>query len=313
MDVATYAVEAAVEENHWWFAGRRRLFSDIIRGFDLPRGANILDVGTGTGSNLRLLRNLGFTQITGIDQSLEAIRFCADKGLGTVRLGDVCALPFPDKSFDLVLATDVIEHVEDDLSALRELHRILKPGQCLLLTVPAFPLLWGLQDEVSHHKRRYRLNQLLEKLDSIDLSSQRHFYFNYLLFLPILVCRQLMRILKIHVASEGQINTNWINRVLTLLFRFDVQTAPRLRPPIGVSALVIATRSGSQQPPSRHRIRVPIAESGHLVSDVHEPRLRGLLLIYRTCAPTRLKPRLLSICAALYGVITPSWAPASNR
>jgi len=243
MDVAAYAVEAAVEENHWWFAGRRRLFSDIIRGFDLPRGANILDVGTGTGSNLRLLRNLGFTQITGIDQSLEAIRFCADKGLGTVRLGDVCALPFPDKSFDLVLATDVIEHVEDDLSALRELHRILKPGQCLLLTVPAFPLLWGLQDEVSHHKRRYRLNQLLEKLDSIDLSSQRHFYFNYLLFLPILVCRQLMRILKIHVASEGQINTNWVNRVLTLLFRFDVQTAPRLRPPIGVSALVIATRS----------------------------------------------------------------------
>jgi len=242
MDAATYAAEATIEMDHWWFVGRRLLFSDIIKGLHLRPDAQILDVGTSTGTNLRLLRNLGFTRVTGVDQSPIAIRFCADKGFGQVKLGDVCALPFPDQSLDLILATDIIEHVEDDLAALRELRRVLKPGQPLLLTVPAFPILWGLQDQVSHHKRRYRLVQLLEKLDHAKLSPQQRFYFNYLLFFPILVARQLMRILRVPVESEGQINTRWLNRALTRLFQFDVETAPRVRPLIGVSALVVARR-----------------------------------------------------------------------
>ncbi len=148
MEVATYAAEATIEANHWWFVGRRLLFSRIVQGFDLPDSAKILDVGTGTGANLRMLRDLGFDQVTGVDQSPEAIRFCAEKGLGKVQPGNACALPFPDRQFDLVLATDVIEHVDDDLAALREIRRVAKPGGHLLLTVPTFPILWGLQDDV---------------------------------------------------------------------------------------------------------------------------------------------------------------------
>ena len=91
MDIATDAAEAAIEADHWWFVGRRLLFSDLIKGLGLPRDAEILDVGTSTGTNLRLLRNLGFARITGVDQSPDAIRFCAEKGLGAVRLGDVLA------------------------------------------------------------------------------------------------------------------------------------------------------------------------------------------------------------------------------
>ena len=243
MDIATYAAEAAIEADHWWFVGRRLLFSDLIKGLGLPRDAEILDVGTSTGTNLRLLRNLGFARITGVDQSPDAIRFCAEKGLGAVRLGDVRSLQLPDRRFDLVLATDVIEHVDDEMAAIRELRRVLRPGGYLLLTVPAFRLLWGLQDEVSHHKRRYRLHQLLKALDDANLSVRQHFYFNYLLFLPILAARRLMSIFKIRVASEGEVNAGWLNRALTVVFRFDVKTAPQLRPPIGVSALVLATRT----------------------------------------------------------------------
>jgi SAM-dependent methyltransferase len=243
MDSAAYATEAAIEADHWWFVGRRLLFSDLIKGLDLPLDAETLDVGTSTGTNLRLLRDLGFARITGVDQSPDAIRFCAEKGLGAVQLGDIAALQLPDRRFDLVLATDVIEHVHDDLAALQELRRVLKPGGYLLLTVPAFHLLWGLQDDVSHHKRRYRLHNLLKMLAVADLFPRRYFYFNYLLFLPILAARRLMRGLRIRAASEGEINTGWLNHVLTTVFRLDVKTAPRLRPPFGVSALVIATRT----------------------------------------------------------------------
>lgn len=242
MDIGIYATEAAIERDHWWFAGRRFLLSRIIGEFSLPPGSAILDVGTGTGSNLRMLRDLGFDRVRGLDRSSEAVRFCAEKGLGAVELGDVRALPFPDRQFDLVLATDIIEHVDDDLLALRELRRVLKPNGRLLLTVPAFRLLWGLQDEVGHHQRRYRLSELLELIGAASLLPERHFYFNYLLFLPILLLRRLMRVLPARVASEGEINAPWLNRMMGGLFRFDVQTAPRLRPPFGVSALVVATR-----------------------------------------------------------------------
>ena len=243
MDVAAYTSEAAIEADHWWFVGRRQLFSSIISKFDLSLDANILDVGTSTGANLQLLRDLGFTRITGLDQSPVAIQFCAGRGFDQVKLGDVCALPFPDASLDMVLATDIIEHVDDDLRGLQELRRVLKPGRPLLLTVPTFPILWGLQDEVSHHKRRYRLGPLLKRLDEAHLSLQQYFYFNYLLFLPILVSRRLMRVFNIRVSTENEINTEWLNRALTLLFRFDVMTAPWVQPPFGVSALVVATRS----------------------------------------------------------------------
>jgi hypothetical protein len=70
-----------------------------------------------------------------------------------------------------------------------------------------------------------------------------YFCFNYLLFLPILATRYLICILNIKVATEGELNTEWLNRMLIPLFRLDVRTAARLRPPFGVSALVVATRN----------------------------------------------------------------------
>lgn len=242
MELCNYAAEAAAEADHWWFVGRRLLFSHIIKRCGLPAVAEILDVGTGTGANLRMLSNLGFTCVTGLDQSPEAIRYCAQKGLGKVEMADICALPFPDCSFDLILATDIIEHVDNDCLALCEIRRVLKPNGYLLLTVPAFQLLWGLQDEVSHHKRRYRLRTLLSRIHDAGLIPKHYFYFNYLLFVPILLARRVMRLFGIELASEHEINTRWLNDVLAFLFRLDVAIAPVLRPPFGVSALVIATR-----------------------------------------------------------------------
>lgn len=242
MDIAVYAAEARVEEQHWWFVGRRLIFSDIIAEFGLPCSAAILDVGTGTGTNLRMLRDLGFDHVIGLDPSPEAIRFCAEKGFGGVQPGDVCALPFADGQFDLVLATDVIEHVDDDLAALRGIRRALVPGGRLLLTVPAFSLLWGQQDEAGHHKRRYRLPELLDRVCAAGLLPVQDFYFNYLLFLPILGARRIMRMIKLPLTSETELNTEWLNRLMTSFFKFDVRTARRLRPPFGVSALVVAKR-----------------------------------------------------------------------
>lgn len=242
MEDAVYAVEAEVEATHWWFTERRRLFGRLIKRMALPANARILDVGTSTGTNLRMLRDLGFTRYEGLDSSEQAVRWCAKKGFGKVTMGNVCELPFPDQSFDLILATDVIEHVDDDMTALCEIRRVLKPGGCVLVTVPAFMALWGLQDDVSLHKRRYRAGELLARIDAANLHAGQRFYFNYLLFLPILCVRTLIRWVGIKMQSENQLNSGVLNRILQWVFRVDVSTAPYLHLPFGVSYLVLAYR-----------------------------------------------------------------------
>ncbi|MDH5307584.1 MAG: class I SAM-dependent methyltransferase [Myxococcales bacterium] len=242
MEHATQAVEARIERDHWWFRGRRRLVRALIRALETPPSAQVLDVGCGTGANLRLLAEIGFRDVMGMDCSQEAIEWCAQKGLPDVARGDLRDLPFPEAHFDLVLATDVLEHIEEEATAISELHRVLRPGGTLLVTVPAFESLWGLQDEVSHHVRRYRRDEIVAKLRAGGFRVTRSFYFNFLLFAPIWMARQLMRWLGVKLASENEVNTRWLNALLSAIFACDVWIAPRLRPAFGVSIFVVARR-----------------------------------------------------------------------
>jgi SAM-dependent methyltransferase len=242
MDISTYAVEAEVEASHWWFVARRRLLANLIARQQIPTDARVLDIGTSTGTNLRLLKDLGFSNRRGLDLSDDAIRWCAEKGLGRVEKGDVCMLPFGDGEFQLVLATDIIEHVDDDLQAVKEIRRVLVPGGTAIISVPAFQSLWGLQDDVSHHKRRYLKQKFLDLIGRGGLACREGFYFNYLLFVPIWAARQLIRLLKMKLESENQLNAPMLNRILTWIFMLDVNTARIVRPPFGVSIMVVAVR-----------------------------------------------------------------------
>jgi SAM-dependent methyltransferase len=248
MEASVYEAEAHNEETHWWFVGRRKLFSELIAELGTEHDAPILDAGTSCGTNLRMLRDGGFTNVLGLDLSEHAARFCGDKGFGEVRIGSIEQMPFSDASFDLVLATDVIEHVDDDLCALREIHRVLRPGGHTVITVPAFQSLWGFQDEVSHHKRRYGRLQLETLARQAGLLLEKRFYFNYLLFAPIWLARRAMRLWRPNIRSEGDINTPFVNKFLGGVFAVDVATAGLIRPPFGVSLLLVAAKPTPSSP-----------------------------------------------------------------
>lgn len=235
-------VEAAVEAGHWWFVGRRRLFAAVIAGLDLDTAAPVLDIGCGTGAQLRMLRDLGFTDVTGVDFSDAAIDHCRAKGWGPVQKADATGLPFTADAFDLVLATDVIEHLDDDAAALAEVCRVLRPGAHVLVTVPAFASLWGPHDDSVGHKRRYRGSDLLRRVAAAGLEPQRWFHFNFLLFAPIWAARRLLAVLRPSLVSDNEINGRWLNAGLKALFAVDVALAPRLRPPFGVSFLLLARK-----------------------------------------------------------------------
>src|ERR1700753_3257380 len=127
-------------------------------------------------------------------------------------------MPFKDESFDLVLATDVIEHLEDDRAGLREISRVLTPSGKVLITVPAFPSLWGLQGRVSQHKRRYRTASLLAAISDSGLKPINYYHFNYLLFVPIWLARRAIDLFKPAVQHEGEVNNRAINRILSWVF-----------------------------------------------------------------------------------------------
>ena len=242
MEATVYAQEAVVEATHWWFVGRRELFAAEIARAGILNDARVLDIGTSTGTNLRMLRELGYRHVMGLDSSQDAIRFCEEKGLGPVQRGDVCAMPFEDESFDLVLATDIVEHVDDDIRAVQEIARVLAPGGTVLITVPAFESLWGLQDKVAQHKRRYTQKVLAKTIAGATLQMTRCYYFNYLLFAPIWLARRLISLLNIRLESEAQVNTGVLNRILSLVFKLDIRTASKIHPPFGVSILAIAKK-----------------------------------------------------------------------
>jgi len=242
MEQGTYEVEARVEAEHWWFRGRRILFARELRALNFPSTARTLDIGVGTGSNLRMLREEGYRNVAGIDLNEMAVRFCTAKGFTSVALGDATRLPFGEGQFDIVFATDTIEHIDDDRKALFEIYRVLAPGGYAIIAVPAFPSLWGLQDDVAHHKRRYRIADLTEKIRASDLEIRKGFHFNYILFPSIWLARRIIDFLGLKRGSEAEFNSPLINRLLFLIFKFDIRTAAFLRPPFGVSIAVIARK-----------------------------------------------------------------------
>jgi SAM-dependent methyltransferase len=235
-----YAVEATVAASHWWFAGRRRLFSRLIGMLRPTPSWRVLEVGAGTGANLSILAALGARQVVACDMSTDALDCLRNRA--TLARADATSLPFTSNSINLLLAADVIEHLDDDRAALREFVRVLQPGGHVILTVPAFPSLWGPQDVVAQHRRRYRRQQLLALVREAQLSVTTCFYFNYVLFAPIWAARKMLLAFRVKLASENQINTSLLNRIMTGVFCLDVDTAPLLKPPFGVSLCVVAVK-----------------------------------------------------------------------
>lgn len=237
----TYPIMFRVEQEHWWYTGRRKILTGFVEEICrqvTDRRPRILDVGCGTGANLLMLSEYGDAE--GVDISEDALAFCRERGLDKVSLGAGEKLPYEDSTFDLVTALDVVEHMDDDLAGLREMRRVLRPGGRVLLFVPTFMFLWGLQDDVSNHRRRYRLPELRRVLEQAGFEIERTTYANITFFLPILVMRQLMRLTGLKADSENNINVTALNGVLGSVFGAESWLLKFMNLPFGVSGLCVA-------------------------------------------------------------------------
>lgn len=177
-DPSFFADLCAVEDRHFWFRGRNRMISRVLAQLasGLGRGYRVLEVGCGDGNVLRHLPDAcpgGL--LIGMDYFAEGLRIARGRASCALVQGDLATPPFA-AGFHIAGVFDVLEHLPDDVAAMRHLWRLLEPGGRLVVTVPAHPSLWSDFDVASGHCRRYRHDELQDKLEEAGFRVERLTY-----------------------------------------------------------------------------------------------------------------------------------------
>ncbi len=242
MERSFYKNYFKVEKEHWLMIVRRMIARDTLQAFvrKNPAETMVLDFGCGSGLFVTELAEHGY-HTHGLDISEEAVKFGILQGRENLGVIDAHKINFPDNTFDAVFGMAVLEHLEDESWALQEIERILKPGGVVIIMVPAYMFLWGVQDEVAHHYRRYTKRSLLKKIrESTSLKEVKSSYFNTFLFLPIAVLRVLSRVFGIQGReSDFDINSPFLNKFFFSIFNAERRILTHTSFPYGISVLAV--------------------------------------------------------------------------
>jgi 2-polyprenyl-3-methyl-5-hydroxy-6-metoxy-1,4-benzoquinol methylase len=215
-----FDLHATIEDQHWWFVGRRQIINKLVNEIVAPAGV-IVDIGCGTGGNLGSLADK--YECIGIDASPEAIelarkRFPETKficGMTPDDLGEI------NNRADLFLLLDVLEHIENDREFFQKIFGSLRPGAHILITVPADMSLWSPHDVNYGHFRRYDAEQLKRVWSGLPASLRLLSYFNTALYPVIRVVRAFNQIRNREWGDAGtdlSLPPKFINSALTSIF-----------------------------------------------------------------------------------------------
>ena len=239
MDRIVYDRMAAHDSTHWWYRARRDILSDYLERYGhVPKGARILEIGCGTGHNLPMLARFGEVDAIEIDP---AARTIASERLGKP-VGDA---PLPDlpgvakASYDLVAVLDVVEHIEDDVAALKGMASLLKPGGKILIAVPAHQWMWSAHDTVNHHHRRYSKATLKAAIETAGLKPEKLGYFNSLLF-PLAAAARIAGRMTGRDDSDDSPPPKPVNALFETIFRLERHLVGRVPMTPGVSIVTLA-------------------------------------------------------------------------
>ncbi len=236
-----------VEKLHWWWEGRRRLIKTLIRPISPKR---ILDIGCGTGETIAFLqREYSKAKVFGVDSSDKAVRYSRSRKLRNISKADANKLPFKNNYFDVVLFLDVLEHIKDDLKAVREAKRVLKNNGIIIVTSPALSFIWSKHDVNQGHFRRYSKETICELASDADLKIKFVSYFNFFLSPPIILLRMLSNIgpLKFLANYDRGINydiafNNLVNTILKKIFLSEASLLEHIRFPFGISISAVLVK-----------------------------------------------------------------------
>lgn len=230
-------------DDGWWYEARRAFLADVLADVDVSEGI-ALDVGCGAGGSLAVLSALGAKLTVGTDLVPEALAHAVGKVPGAELLASRAEdVPLRSGTAGLLVSLDVLEHLDDDVAALREYHRLLRPGGLLIVTGPAYPGLWAEHDEWAGHRRRYTRQGMVSAVKTAGFEVERETnYFSFLVPPAILMRRTPLR--RLFSGSDDDASASpLVSRVLGTAARLE-RAVLRRRPElsVGLSLLVVARR-----------------------------------------------------------------------
>jgi 2-polyprenyl-3-methyl-5-hydroxy-6-metoxy-1,4-benzoquinol methylase len=240
MQTEEYERMYRLEDSYWWFIGRHSLVTGFLQlAYPDRRDLTILDIGCGTGAMSAKLAEHG--NVVSADFSQLALTFSRKRNLNRLCASDAIHLPFRSESFDVVVAMDILEHVEDDHAAIMEIQRVLKSGGRVISTVPAYRSLWSAHDVALMHHRRYTAAELRRLFESAALKIEKLTYAMTLLFPIVWLVRRLTR--KSAPKSSLMPVPGIANRILVGILNAENALLKRARMPFGVSVFCMARKS----------------------------------------------------------------------
>ncbi len=244
MHVDEYKRMYNIEDTYWWYRGLHEfIISTLLNFFPDIKNKLLLDVGCGTGGLLENLRDF-CPKSFGTEISPEGLKFCGVRNLSGLFRGSATTLALKDNIGDGVICLDVIQHkrIQSDMEALREFHRILKPGGILILNLPAFSLLKGAHDLVVQTRERYTMNLMKHRLDYIGFKILKMTYRNAILFPLIMIKRLLDSLSNAPPRSDLKPLPPWLNRILFKLVCMENLALAHINVPFGSSLFCIAQK-----------------------------------------------------------------------
>lgn len=245
METELYEQIALIEDTHWWYVGRRKIIFDwvlkLLKNYNDP---TIVDIGCGTGRNIAELFNNDCRNVWGVDVSIVALNHCKARNLTNLICASAACLPFGPGQFDIIMLLDMIEHIENDQQTLNEVFNALSPNGRIVIFTPAFQFLWGLQDRVAHHYRRYSKAELRQKVERSGFVIEKLSFANTFLFPVVFLGRLWIKIrnYRVKVTSENELHPPFINGFLGKIFSAEHRFLRFMNFPFGVSLFCVATK-----------------------------------------------------------------------
>lgn len=244
MKKAEYTRMAEREQNYWWHLGRYEIIEEYmalaLKRYKKNQGkkVEILNIGAGTGGTIPVLESFG--DVLNADVSEDAIEYLKQRGYKADKVG-TGKLPYKARSFDIVAAFDVLEHIDDDVAALKDWTRVLKPGGKIVLTVPAYGWLWTDHDVSLQHFRRHTRKTVTEKAQKAGLEVEKTSY-AVVFSLPLVVgFRYLNKVLKRKTTEETSYVDvpKWVNSTFTKMLELEAKGHRVVTYPAGTSVVAI--------------------------------------------------------------------------
>jgi SAM-dependent methyltransferase len=248
MQLDEYRKMYALEETFWWYRGMLRVTRQILEPYFQPRrDIRILDAGCGTGKMLVELEAYALRPPVGFDFSVEAVKFLRLRGVANVLQASTTDIPFKSESFDLVTSFDVLCQLpaNGDRQALREFHRVLKPGGKIYVRLPAYPWMFANHDRCSLTFRRYYRGDLVAQVEHAGFRILKASYANFFLF-PVLAFKRLVleRLGILSDSSDLRPVPEGLNDILEIPLGIESRllSYPSFRFPCGLSVVCLAEK-----------------------------------------------------------------------